>query len=142
MYEHVIKYFDKPDEVREFPKGRFELVTVRGLTIGRATYQPGWKWSEHVAPIAKVPLCEVEHLGVVLSGQASYAPGVSSTFRPFLTTAGSSETSRMCRSICKARNTTRSRDAGHLSADTCKADTKFSRKPLIFHDARLASGLR
>ena len=35
MYEHLIKYFDKPDEVREFPKGRFELVTVRGLTIGR-----------------------------------------------------------------------------------------------------------
>ena len=73
MYEHLIKYFDKPDEVREFPKGRFELVSVRGLTIGRATYQPGWKWSVHVAPTAKTLLCEVEHLGVVLSGQAAAA---------------------------------------------------------------------
>jgi quercetin dioxygenase-like cupin family protein len=83
MYEHVIKYFDKPDEVREFPKGRFELVTVRGFTVGRATYQPGWKWSEHIAPIAKVPLCEVEHLGVVLSGQAvaAYADGTQIELR-------------------------------------------------------------
>jgi hypothetical protein len=77
MYGHLIKYFDTPDEIREFPKGRFELVTIRGLTIGRATYQPGWKWSEHVAPIANTPLCEVEHLGVVLSGHAvaAYADG-------------------------------------------------------------------
>jgi hypothetical protein len=77
MYGHLIKYFETPDEVREFPKGRFELVTIRGLTIGRATYQPGWKWSEDVAPIAKTPLCEVEHLGVVISGHAvaAYADG-------------------------------------------------------------------
>ncbi|HEX9492082.1 MAG TPA: cupin, partial [Thermoanaerobaculia bacterium] len=66
----MIKYFDNPDEVREFPKGRFEIVTVNGTMIGRATYQPGWKWSEDVGPIAKAPLCEVEHLGIVLSGNA------------------------------------------------------------------------
>src|SRR5437667_357273 len=46
----VIKAFDKPDEVREMPFGRFELITVGGQTIGRATYQPGWRWSEHVGP--------------------------------------------------------------------------------------------
>ncbi|PYQ48308.1 MAG: cupin [Acidobacteria bacterium] len=77
MHEHLIKYFDKPDEVRQFPKGRFEVVTVNGTTIGRATYQPGWKWSVDVAPTAKKPLCDVEHLGVVLSGRAvaAYADG-------------------------------------------------------------------
>jgi uncharacterized RmlC-like cupin family protein len=77
MHGDVIKYFDKPDEVREFPKGRFEIVTVSGTTIGRATYQPGWKWSVHVAPTAGTRLCEVEHFGVVISGHAvaAYADG-------------------------------------------------------------------
>jgi len=68
MLEGIVKYFDKPDEVREFPKGRFEVVTIGGVTIGRATYQPGWKWSEHVAPTAATPRCALEHLGVVLAG--------------------------------------------------------------------------
>ena len=68
-----IKYFEKPDVVREFPLGRFEIVTVNGVTIGRATYQPGWKWSVHVAPTAGAPLCTVEHLGIVLSGHATAA---------------------------------------------------------------------
>ncbi len=62
-----------PDEVREFEKGRFEIVRLGGLTIGRATYQPGWKWSEHVAPTAGTKLCEVEHVGLVLSGSAMAA---------------------------------------------------------------------
>ena len=39
----VLKRFEKPDERREFPKGHFELVTIGGVTVGRATYQPGWK---------------------------------------------------------------------------------------------------
>ena len=83
MHEHLIKYFDKPDEVRQFPKGRFEVVTVNGTTIGRATYQPGWKWSVDVAPTAKKPLCDVEHLGVVLSGRAvaAYADGMQIELR-------------------------------------------------------------
>ena len=77
MYGHLIKYFDNPDEIREFPKGRFEVVTLGGTTIGRATYQPGWKWSEHIGPTAGTPLCEVEHLGVVISGSAvaAYSDG-------------------------------------------------------------------
>ena len=84
MQDHLIKYFDKPDEVRQFPKGRFEVVTVNGTTIGRATYQPGWKWSVDVAPTAKKPLCDVEHLGVVLSGRAvaAYADGMQIELRP------------------------------------------------------------
>ena len=77
MIEVVLKRFENPDETREFEKGKFELVRVGGMTIGRATYEPGWKWSEHVAPTASTSLCEVEHLGVVLSGRAmaAYADG-------------------------------------------------------------------
>jgi hypothetical protein len=48
MYEVILKRFEKPDEVRTFEKGKFELVHLGGMTIGRATYEPGWKWSEHV----------------------------------------------------------------------------------------------
>ena len=70
MVETILKRFETPDEVREFEKGRFEIVRLGGLTIGRATYQPGWKWSEHVSPIAGTRLCEVEHVGLVLAGSA------------------------------------------------------------------------
>ena len=66
----ILKRFDTPDEVREFEKGRFELVTLGGMTIGRATYEPGWKWSEHVGPSAGSAFCSVEHVGLVLSGRA------------------------------------------------------------------------
>jgi hypothetical protein len=69
----VLKRFDAPDEVRKFDKGRLELVTVNGQTLGRATYQPGWKWSEHVGPKIGERRCAVEHLGVVLSGHATAA---------------------------------------------------------------------
>ena len=70
MDEVMLKRFEQPDETREFERGRFEIVRVGGLTIGRATYQPGWKWSEHVAPLAGTPFCEVEHVGLVVSGRA------------------------------------------------------------------------
>jgi hypothetical protein len=69
----VLKRFETPDEVRRFPRGRFELVTIGGLTIGRATYEPGWKWSVDVAPSAGTPLCPVEHVGLVLQGRATAA---------------------------------------------------------------------
>jgi len=51
----LLKRFENPDGVRTFAKGRFEIVRIGGLTIGRATYEPGWKWSEHVSPIAGTP---------------------------------------------------------------------------------------
>lgn len=66
----MLKRFDEPDETRTFEKGRFELVHVGGLTIGRATYEPGWKWSTHVSPLAGTKLCEVEHVGLVIEGRA------------------------------------------------------------------------
>ena len=73
MLDTVLKRFEEPDEVRIFKKGKFELVFVGGMTIGRATYQPGWKWSEHVGKAAGVKSCSVEHVGMVVSGCATAA---------------------------------------------------------------------
>lgn len=66
----LLRRFESPDEVRPMVKGRFEIVRIHGLTIGRATYEPGWKWSEHVGPGVGTTRCTVEHLGLVLSGTA------------------------------------------------------------------------
>jgi quercetin dioxygenase-like cupin family protein len=71
MYEVILKRFENPDEVRNFEKGKFELVKLGAMTIGRATYQPGWKWSLHVGNGAKS--CMVEHVGLVVSGRATAA---------------------------------------------------------------------
>ena len=71
--ETVLKRFEEPDEVRTFEKGKFELVRIGGMTIGRATYQPGWKWSVHVGPLVGAARCNVEHVGMVLSGCATAA---------------------------------------------------------------------
>jgi quercetin dioxygenase-like cupin family protein len=73
MNEVVLKRFEQPDEVREFSKGKLELVHIGGLTIGRATYEPGWKWSEHVGPLTGATRCTVEHVGVVVAGTATAA---------------------------------------------------------------------
>lgn len=70
MNEAILKRFEQPDELREFPKGRFEIIRLGGMTLGRATYQPGWKWSVHVGPTVGTPLCGVEHVGLVISGRA------------------------------------------------------------------------
>jgi mannose-6-phosphate isomerase-like protein (cupin superfamily) len=69
----VRKRFETPDEVREMSKGRFEIVRLAGVTIGRATYQPGWKWSLHVGRPGADERCPVEHVGVVLQGRATVA---------------------------------------------------------------------
>ena|SRR6266550_2360380 len=67
----ILKRFETPDETREMAKGRFEVVHLGGLTIGRATYEPGWKWSKHVGPTVGARLCTVEHVGLVLAGIAA-----------------------------------------------------------------------
>lgn len=69
----ILKSFDAPTELREFTLGKFEVVQIAGKTIGRATYQPGWKWSEHVGPTVGLPRCTVEHVGLVLQGAATVA---------------------------------------------------------------------
>ena len=69
----VLRRFESPDETRVMQKGKFELVKIGGLTIGRATYEPGWRWSEHVGPTVGADLCSVEHVGLVLAGTATAA---------------------------------------------------------------------
>jgi len=63
------KSMSSPDEVRTFPKGKLELVTIGGVTFGRATLQPGWKWSESVKPIVKTKSCEAPHTQYHVSGR-------------------------------------------------------------------------
>jgi quercetin dioxygenase-like cupin family protein len=69
----VLRQFESPDETRTFPLGTFELVHIGGTTIGRATYQPGWRWSQHVGPSLGLTRCPVAHVGLVLSGRATAA---------------------------------------------------------------------
>jgi quercetin dioxygenase-like cupin family protein len=68
-----LKRFDHPDEIRKFEKGKFEILRIGGMTIGRATYQPGWKWSVHVGAALGKSSCDVEHVGLVISGRATAA---------------------------------------------------------------------
>ena len=73
MYEVILKQFEQPDEIRTFDKGKFEIVNIGGVTVGRATYQPGWKWSLHVGAATGTKSCSVEHVGMVVSGRATAA---------------------------------------------------------------------
>lgn len=73
MFDVILKRFEQPDEVRKFEKGKFELIHIGGMTIGRASYEPGWKWSEHVGRAAGQKRCSVEHVGMVISGRATAA---------------------------------------------------------------------
>jgi quercetin dioxygenase-like cupin family protein len=68
-----LRAFDSPDETRSFKNGKFDVVRIGGATLGRATYQPGWRWSLHVGPAVGALRCEVAHLGYVVSGRATAA---------------------------------------------------------------------
>jgi quercetin dioxygenase-like cupin family protein len=75
---------DAPTETRSFERGRFDIYRVGPMTLGRATYEPGWKWSEHVgAPLGETS-CQVEHVGLVLSGRAmaSMDDGIERVMEP------------------------------------------------------------
>lgn len=61
--------FDTPDESRAFPKGRSDLVHLDGVTIARLTFEPGWRWSEHLMPTVGTSSCQVAHTIVMLSGR-------------------------------------------------------------------------
>ena len=67
----ISKSLDRPDETRPIPdgKGRVEVVNLGGATVMRATFEPGWKWSEHVKPIAQTQSCQVAHTGYIVSGR-------------------------------------------------------------------------
>jgi len=62
---------DAPEETRPFAdgKGKLELVNIEAGPVGRATFEPGWKWSLHVKPIARTDSCQAAHLGYYVSGR-------------------------------------------------------------------------
>jgi mannose-6-phosphate isomerase-like protein (cupin superfamily) len=68
MEKLEVKSFGNPDEVRTFDKGKLELIKVGGALIGRATFQPGWRWSASVKPIAKTESCQAPHFQYQISG--------------------------------------------------------------------------
>ncbi len=86
------KSLARPDETRTFDKGGVELVTVNDVTFGRATLQPGWKWSTCVKPLAQTPSCEAPHLQYHVSGvlhvvmddgtEEAFGPGDVSSIPP------------------------------------------------------------
>jgi len=66
----TVKSLDRPDESRKpSDRGRIDLVTLGEVTVGRAVFQPGWRWSEDVKAVTGTELCEVTHTGYVVSGR-------------------------------------------------------------------------
>ena len=68
MAAYERKNLATPDEVRTFPHGRVELANLESGPVARATYEPGWRWSNDIKPMAKTDWCQVNHAGYVLSG--------------------------------------------------------------------------
>ncbi|OFI38124.1 cupin [Arthrobacter sp. SW1] len=62
------KSFDNPDEKRRPPKTAVDVVTLGGTTLGRFTFEPGWRWSETVKTVVHTDSCQVNHLGFCTSG--------------------------------------------------------------------------
>jgi quercetin dioxygenase-like cupin family protein len=87
-----VKSHDEPDEVRTPSKTRIELVRLEGFTLGRFTFQPGWRWSECIKPVVKTDSCQNSHVGYALAGRLtvvdndgatrSIGPGQSYTIPP------------------------------------------------------------
>lgn len=69
MQETQHKTFQAPDETREFPKGRAEILNIDGAQVGRLVFQPGWRWSNDVKPIAGTSSCEAPHFQYHVRGR-------------------------------------------------------------------------
>ncbi len=84
MIDVILRRFEEPDATQVFEKGRFEVVQLGGMSIGRASYEPGWKWSKHVGARHGQQYCSVEHVGLVLEGvaTAAFASGKIFELRP------------------------------------------------------------
>lgn len=82
MAKMIKKRFETPDEVRTPPNVKVEVLNLGEATAMRGTFEPGWKWSESVKQVVGTDLCEVEHLGYVVSGQMTckMADGSEVTF--------------------------------------------------------------
>jgi class 3 adenylate cyclase len=61
--------FSEPADVRRFPHGRVDVVELDDIVVGRMTYEPGWRWSQDVKPVAGTELCQYHHVGVTLQGR-------------------------------------------------------------------------
>lgn len=64
---------ESPSEVRQFPFGHVEIYEIGDAIVGKQVFEPGWRWSEHVGPIAGTPLCEYHHMGYSMQGTAHIA---------------------------------------------------------------------
>ena len=65
-----VKGFDSPDETRPFEgKGKLDVIELAGRTVGRSVFEPGWRWSVNVKPIAGTDSCQVSHFGYVVAGR-------------------------------------------------------------------------
>ena len=73
----IAKRFESPDEVRQFTdgKGHVDIVELNGNTVGRGVFEPGWRWSQNVKPIAGTESCQVGHIGYVSSGRMAQRMG-------------------------------------------------------------------
>jgi hypothetical protein len=86
------KNLSRPDETRTFPRGKVELVTLGGVTFGRGTLEPGWRWSTSVKPVAGTASCQAPHLQYHVAGrlhvvmddgsEAEFGPGDVSLLPP------------------------------------------------------------
>jgi hypothetical protein len=81
--ELLLKRFEEPDEVQDLGLGRFELVRLGAMAVGRAICLPGWRWSEHVRPRVGRERCDIEHLGLVIAsaGATGFADGRTTVMR-------------------------------------------------------------
>ena len=68
MAKAKVKKFGAPDETRKFERGKLQLVKFGGAVVGRGTFEPGWKWSKHMKPVAKTKSCEAPHFQYHVSG--------------------------------------------------------------------------
>src|SRR5512136_2525811 len=84
MNTMVVKRFDVPDEIRPVSKGKVEVLKLNDLQVIRNTFQPGWRWSESVKPIAKTNSCQVNHTLYIISGRlgARMDDGSTAEFGP------------------------------------------------------------
>jgi mannose-6-phosphate isomerase-like protein (cupin superfamily) len=64
-----VREFDAPDETRTPDKTKIDVVRMGGTTVARMTFEPGWRWSECVRPVAGTESCQARHLGVLQSGR-------------------------------------------------------------------------
>jgi hypothetical protein len=86
------KSFDTPDETRTPDKTKMDVLRLSGATVARITFQPGWKWSECIKPVAGTDSCQARHVGTIVAGrlyvvhndgtEAEVAPGDAYVIEP------------------------------------------------------------